>query len=166
MKFYQRFTAIGVSAVAAILLSTSSAQAQDNGLLSLLNGSSVTLLCFPAGQVGNGNTFTGTQNINCRQSAEQVSTPPGQQGFTGYEVVSKSYDLPPSSLGVPVEADCPAGKKVTGGGIRWNGSSTDIGEQDNGPTADSTGWVAKVFNLGTNTGFTATVYAICANVGS
>jgi hypothetical protein len=166
MKLSQRFAAIGVSVVATILLSTSSAQAQDNGLLSLLDGPSITLLCLPAGQVGKGNTFTGTQNINCSQSAEQASTPPGQQGFTGYEVVSKSYDLQPSSLGVPVEADCPAGKKVTGGGIRWNGSSSDIGEHDNGPTEDSTGWVAKIFNFGTNRGFVATVYAICANVGN
>ncbi|MFG3369294.1 hypothetical protein ACIPWY_35315 [Streptomyces sp. NPDC090032] len=115
------------------------------------------------GQVGQSYTFSGTQNINCSQNAEQNSNPSGQQGFTGYEVVSTNYDVLPNSLGVPVEADCPAGKKVTGGGIRWSGTSTDIGEHDNGPTADNTGWVVKVFNSGDFT-FTATAYAICAKV--
>jgi hypothetical protein len=165
MKLSQRFVAIGVSAVATMLFSASSAQAQDGGLLSLIDGPSITLACFPAGQVGQGNTFTGTQNINCSQSAEQASTPPDQQGFTGYEVVSESYELLPNSLGVPVEASCPAGKNVTGGGIRWNGSSTEVGSHDNGPNEDNTGWVARFFNTGNST-FTVTVYAICADVGN
>ncbi|MFF7748367.1 hypothetical protein ACFZCP_03750 [Streptomyces sp. NPDC007971] len=165
MKLYQRIAAIGVSVVAPFLLSTSSAQAQDNGLLSLLNGNSITLLCIPVGQAGQGNSVSGTQNINCSQSAGQTSTPPGQQGLTGYEVVPKNFDVLPQSLGVPFEADCPAGKKVTGGGIRWTGHSTDIGEHDNGPTNDSTGWVVNVFNTGNNT-FSGTVYAICVNTGT
>ncbi|MFE1556127.1 hypothetical protein ACFW6V_14260 [Streptomyces sp. NPDC058734] len=167
MNLPKRISIICAAAAAGVLLGGTTAYADgDGGLLGLglLDSPSVTLACFPAGQVGQGNTFTGNQNVNCSQSAEQASTPVGQQGFTGYEVVSESYELLPNSLGVPVQANCPVGKKVTGGGIRWNGSSSDVGSHDNGPTENNTGWVAKFFNFGNST-FTVTVYAICANVG-
>lgn len=45
------------------------AQAQgDRGLLSILSGISLIQVCYPMGQVGQGNTFTGTQNVNCVQN--------------------------------------------------------------------------------------------------
>ncbi|MEW2295829.1 hypothetical protein ABZ719_24510 [Streptomyces sp. NPDC006743] len=42
---------------------------QGGGLLSILGTTSIIQVCYPMGQVGQGNTFTGTQNINCNQNA-------------------------------------------------------------------------------------------------
>ncbi len=44
-------------------------QGQGGGLLSILGTTSIIQVCYPMGQVGQGNTFSGTQNINCNQNA-------------------------------------------------------------------------------------------------
>ncbi|MFH8339653.1 hypothetical protein [Streptomyces sp. AM6-12] len=47
----------------------SQAQASDTGILSLLGKSLINFqVCYPKGQEGSGNTFTGNQNINCHQN--------------------------------------------------------------------------------------------------
>ncbi|BBC94958.1 MULTISPECIES: hypothetical protein [Streptomyces] len=47
----------------------SQAQADGAGILSLLGKSLINFqVCYPKGQVGSGNTFTGNQNINCHQN--------------------------------------------------------------------------------------------------
>lgn len=38
------------------------------GLMGLLGVRSLLQVCYPIGQVGQGNTFTGNQNINCNQT--------------------------------------------------------------------------------------------------
>ncbi|MGV9357566.1 hypothetical protein [Streptomyces misionensis] len=47
----------------------SQTQGNVTGLLPLLGKSLFNFqVCYPKGQVGSGNTFTGNQNINCHQS--------------------------------------------------------------------------------------------------
>ncbi|MER8113531.1 MULTISPECIES: hypothetical protein [unclassified Streptomyces] len=47
----------------------SQAQGEGAGILSLLGKSLINFqVCYPKGQVGSGNTFTGNQNINCHQN--------------------------------------------------------------------------------------------------
>jgi hypothetical protein len=121
VKFTRRFAAIGAAATAAVLLGASSAQAQnDDGPLSLLSGSPLIQVCYPMGQVGQGNTFNGTQNINCSQNSE-VTNPGGNGGngaggVTGVEMISSSTEIAPGAFG-SVGAACPEGKIATGGGF-------------------------------------------------
>ncbi|WP_241695311.1 hypothetical protein [Streptomyces sp. C] len=88
--------------------------------MSLLNNPAVGAVCFPSGQVGSGNTFNGTQNINCSQSTSQSvtnPTPPADGGVTGREEVFASSPAPiqPGQRG-GASVQCPEGKISTGGG--------------------------------------------------
>ncbi|MER5530286.1 hypothetical protein ABT075_37855 [Streptomyces sp. NPDC002677] len=80
MQFTKRIKAIGAMAALAVGLSAGSARADDDSLLSFLGTPSITLVCFPSGQVGQGNSFTGTQTVNCSQSATTNS--PAGNGIT------------------------------------------------------------------------------------
>ncbi|MCX5377795.1 hypothetical protein [Streptomyces sp. NBC_00091] len=97
LKKRQRVAAVAGTAMAALLLGAGTGHAADDGsLLSLLDVPSVTVACFPAGQVGQGNTFTGTQNINCSQSASQTNpTPPAPPANNGQcnDVDAYNYGL-------------------------------------------------------------------------
>lgn len=126
MKLPKRIITVCAAVAAATFLGGTAAHADgDGGLLGLglLNTPSITLACFPAGQVGSGNSFTGNQNINCAQSAE-ATAPAGNSGggVTGAEQVSgTSVTIPPGGSTF-VSAYCPAGKIATGGGFVGSGS--------------------------------------------
>jgi hypothetical protein len=122
VKLTKRFATISTAATAAVLLSAGGAQAQgDGGLLSLLDDSPLLQVCYPMGQVGQGNSFTGTQNINCSQNAEVTAPTNGNGGgVTGAEVAIGETRVAPGTSGTAI-ATCPEGKVATGGGFGWVG---------------------------------------------
>ncbi|MDJ0382944.1 hypothetical protein [Streptomyces sp. G-G2] len=64
MKLTKRFVAISTAATAVVLFSAGGAQAQDHGeFLSFLGTTTFQRVSY-AVQVGDGNTYIGTQNIN------------------------------------------------------------------------------------------------------
>ncbi|MEU0602495.1 hypothetical protein ABZ484_30340 [Streptomyces sp. NPDC006393] len=165
MKVAQKLAAVGTAAIAVVCFSGGGAQAQDGGLLSLLNTPSITLACFPAGQVGQGNVFKGTQNVSCSQSASQTNpTPPTGGGITGAEVVTAEGSVPPGSA-INAQADCPEGKVATGGGflIGTTFTATPLGSYPTPLGANPpTGWAVAAQNASDTTS-TFTVYAVCVD---
>ncbi len=89
--------------------------------------------------------------------------PPGPSGISGYQVVRVTPGVT-GSLFSSVEVDCPAGKKVLGGGGNANGiNGAGPFLVVSAPKADGTGWyltVAPPSSLGVSG------YAICAFVSS
>jgi hypothetical protein len=121
VKPAKRIITICAAVAATTFLGGTAAHADgDGGLLGLglLNTPSITLACFPAGQVGSGNSFTGNQNINCSQSA-QATAPEGSRGggVTGAELVFGNLVTIPPGESRELTVDCPAGKIATGGGF-------------------------------------------------
>ncbi|MGW7102350.1 hypothetical protein [Streptomyces sp. NPDC054838] len=166
MNLTKMLTVTVSTALAAMVIGAGSAQAADDGsLLSLLKLPSVTLGCFPVGQAGAGNQFTGTQNLSCSQSAQQDSST-GARGFTSYEVVSDTVECAPGST-CNITVLCPTGKKLTGGGIYVDPTTSGVHVVKSGaePGEDNTRWAAAVFN-GSTDPVDVTVQAFCANVGS
>ncbi|MFD9411961.1 hypothetical protein ACFWBN_33805 [Streptomyces sp. NPDC059989] len=165
MKLTKRLSAIAGSALATMLLGAGGAYAADDGsLLSVLNLPSITLVCYPAGQVGSHNTFTGTQNISCSQSAESTSGGSGSGGFTGYEVVSFTAECPVGAT-CDITLRCPTGKKVTGGGVYVDPQVPGVHVVQSGtvPGEDNTRWDGAIHN-GHTSPVDLTVQAICADV--
>ncbi|MFE1559441.1 hypothetical protein ACFW6V_31190 [Streptomyces sp. NPDC058734] len=164
MKLTEWPTALcGAAAVTALLLGAGSAHAAEgDSLLSLLDLPSITVACFPTGQAGAGNTFTGTQNVNCSQSAQQSTSGSGG-GLTGYEVVSRTNEcVRDATCGITLR--CPDGKKVTGGGVYVNpqGPDTHVVRSGTVPGEDNTRWDGVIQNDSTRP-VDFTVQAICAN---
>ncbi|MEU7605436.1 hypothetical protein [Streptomyces sp. NPDC041003] len=152
-----------MAAVLAVGLNTGTAHADDDSLLSLLGTPSITLACFPSGQVGQGNDFTGTQTVNCSQSAT-TSSPTGN-GITGYEVVSGGSVSGPSFT-ISRDIDCPAGKKALDGGATvTSGDRLGLDVRESGPSSDGTTRHVTVANTSGNQVEVA-FFAICANAGS
>lgn len=59
MKLTRTLAPVCTTAAAAVILSAGGAAA-DGELVSALNNPAIGAVCFPAGQVGSGNTFNGT----------------------------------------------------------------------------------------------------------
>ncbi|MFD5122621.1 hypothetical protein [Streptomyces sp. NPDC058385] len=121
MRLSRTIAMIGAAATAAVSLGASAAHAQDDGsLVSLSSAPSLTLACFPAGQVGQGNTFTGTQNVSCSHSATQSNpTPPiggGNGGAPSSRIVRSNAVPVPANGTAFVAAYCDTGEVATGGG--------------------------------------------------
>ncbi|MEU6666661.1 hypothetical protein [Streptomyces sp. NPDC046727] len=125
----KRHSLISTVIGAALLFGgTATAQAQDESLLSVLDDTTVsgllnpavTLACFPSGQVGSGNTFTGTQNVNCSQSA--TATTPGTSTDTGYVLLTERHHCEAGATCVAT-LQCPEGKQATGGGVTYDNIS-------------------------------------------
>ncbi|MFJ8628404.1 hypothetical protein ACIRD3_36960 [Kitasatospora sp. NPDC093550] len=169
MKPVGKISALCAAVAVAALLGGTPAHAQgDGGLLGLglLNTPSITLACFPSGQVGQGNSFTGTQNVGCSQSASATSTTPsGNGGLTGRQTVSSSATGGPGEL-VIAGVSCPAGTVVTGGGYAtdlnssWDVKSSSVVEVPVTPANGDGGWSAVARNTGTGSQ-TLYVYAVC-----
>lgn len=155
MRLVRQLMVMGAVVAAAVGASAGSAHAQGDGeLLSLLGNPSVVLACFPAGQVGNGNTVNGTQNISCSQSASATSTTPppnGNGGITGSEVAHDSETVDAGQTATPL-ARCPAGKEATGGGFFADDPEL-WSVQGSGPAEDGeghvVGWAGRAVNTGT-----------------
>ena len=89
--------------------------------------------------------------------------------MAGYEVVQHSETTSVTDLTVgvfSVEATCPVGKKVVGGGYSMSPTNTGriVGTPSTRPTASGTGWVAE-FEAPYFGQFTFTSYAICVVAG-
>ncbi|MEW2139202.1 hypothetical protein AB0892_21865 [Streptomyces sp. NPDC005409] len=152
------------AAVAAVTLSAGGAAADDD-LISALNNPAVGAACFPSGQVGSGNTFNGTQNINCSQSTSQdITNPPTTTGggVTGQVVLEEGFTIEPHSFNGEFVA-CPAGKVVTGGGLELGGEGLVV-LQDR-PSDEGDGWIVGVGNL-TDNPLTASAFAVCVDAAA
>ncbi|MFF1759382.1 hypothetical protein [Streptomyces sp. NPDC058266] len=165
MKFRSKIAAIGVAATTVVLFNVSGAQAQDggDGLLPILNGTPITLACFPVGQVGQGNQFEGTQNINCGQSSAAPAEGGNGGGVTGAQVVEDGGTHVPGDQFGTDEVHCPAGKVATGGGFTTTGYFNEMQSQPSPPTGQPTGWSAA--GRADSAGGTIYAWAVCADAG-
>ena len=140
------------------------------GGLTLLIG----LRAFPAGanHTGDGavhvcvNNSTGAMreisNPNrCRSYEHPIEL--GGPVVAGYQVVTESKLIPKTSES-SLDATCPPGKQVIGGGATRIGFSSSQTLTESGPTFGNTAWTARVNNSNVNHDTTLTVHAICANV--
>ncbi|MFJ3721522.1 hypothetical protein ACIPYQ_03010 [Streptomyces sp. NPDC090045] len=152
------------AAAAAVTLSAGGAAA-DGELASALNNPAIGAVCFPSGQVGSGNTFNGTQNINCSQStAQSVSNPatPADGGVTGQEVVfSDAISVAPHDFGVAT-ATCPPGKVITGGGYQKEPQLKTIFNAPGSSSPNGTEWVVSARN-DTDEPDTFVAWAVCVD---
>ena len=91
--------------------------------------------------------------------------PQGPAGLSGVEIVTGSEDYV-AGPALSATATCSDGKRVIGGGGAVVGSPmvNDVGLTDTEPNFDETGWVATAQPFGSNTSWSLTAYAICANV--
>jgi hypothetical protein len=154
VKLVKRIVTVCTAVAAATVIGGTAAHADgDGGLLGrgLLNAPSITLACFPAGQVGSGNSFTGNQNINCSQNAQATApTGNGGGGVTGAERVSgESVTIPPGESRF-TDVSCPDGKIATGGGFI---GGDNIREARSTPvtvvgTGQPVGWSVELVNEG------------------
>lgn len=169
VKQAKRVSAICVTVAASVLFGGTVAHADsDGGLLGLglLNTPSVTLACFPAGQVGHGNSFNGNQNINCSQSASATGTTPptSSNGLTGFDVEYGSATAQPGEVAF-ANATCPAGKTPTGGGFSgsfgdsWQVNSSQLAL---GVVPNPNGWSVSAKNTGSGPQ-TLTAQVVCYN---
>ena len=96
----------------------------------------------------------------------QVSTPPtfdspdGQKQFGPYTWVWQSRTFQPARTAVTVEARCPAGDVVLGGGAFAAPLWRDIANSRPSPNFD--GWRVRFYKEAQGGKFTVTVYASCA----
>lgn len=83
----------------------------------------------------------------------------GPAGLSGYEIVTNT-----GLTGWTHTINCPAGKKVMSGGVKWNGLGTISIDQmkmvASYPESDGIGWTV-VYNMGVAS--TVDAYAICVN---
>ncbi|MGW7539654.1 hypothetical protein ACWGKQ_00805 [Streptomyces sp. NPDC054770] len=169
MKPVKTISTICAAVATAMLLGGATAHADsDGGLLGLglLNTPSITLACFPAGQVGHGNSITGNQNINCSQSASATGTtpPPSGSGLAGFDHEFGSATAQPGEVAI-ASAICPNGKTPTGGGFRVaSGDSWQVTASafQAGVVPNPSGWTVVAKNTGSGPQ-TLTAEVICYN---
>jgi hypothetical protein len=105
---------------------------------------------------------------------------PGPPGVSGYEIVTETFTdvfAPDSNstrgLSEVKTVDCPAGKRVIGGGADLGTNAGQNGQQRqmivsaSVPNGTGDGWNVQLFNNSTSFGSSIDVkaYAICVNVG-
>jgi hypothetical protein len=169
VKLGKRLAASCAAVGAVIFLGAGSAHAQDEGgLLDLLGNPSITLFCFPVGQMGHGNTVGGNQTVSCSQTATQTNTTPaptptppnGNGGVTGREVVEAEPTTVEPNTGNSSRAECPAGKVATGGGYI---ASSNLRVGATVPLATpAQGWGASADNISQTDG-SIRAYVVCVN---
>lgn len=110
---------------------------------------------------------TGPQGATGSQGgvgADGEAGPAGPPGVSGYEVVQHSeMSIGNVTTGVfPVQAACPAGKRVIGGGYSVSPADVarSIGTPTSRPSASGNGWVVE-FESGSFGTWTFTAFAIC-----
>ncbi|MFH8892949.1 hypothetical protein [Streptomyces sp. NPDC017949] len=165
MKLTRTLATVCTTAAAAVILCAGGAAA-DGELVSALNNPAIGAACFPSGQVGSGNTFYGTQNINCSQSTSQditAPTPPADGGVTGEEVVRVQGTIPPQQVAAVI-AECPPGKVVTGGGFSKS-RAVNVLDSTSGPGANRTLWFATGHNP-TDSVEVLAVSAVCVDAAN
>ena len=113
----------------------------------------------PAGPIGP----AGAQGPQGPVGPAGAQGPAGPAGAAGYEVVSVNVEHNFFVTDEAVTAQCPAGKKVLGGGHIMNPAVGRVGHSR--PANSNTAWYVYIDNLGGNTPFIS-AWAICANVGA
>jgi collagen triple helix repeat protein len=113
----------------------------------------------PSGPTGPG----GAQGSAGPQGPAGPAGPAGPNGVSGWTVVAKATTVPGNTV-TTVQADCPAGRKVLGGGLTQTsaGPLHPLLLRESGPTGLATGWFVAVVNE-SGTDRTADAWAICAN---
>ena len=118
----------------------------------------------PAGPTG----ATGAQGPAGPQGPEGPQGqqgPPGPSGVTGYQQVDVAVDIP-GGQGRSITAECPAGKRVFGGGAVLNNSFLTLAESHafdfELSGVQHSGWFIDVRNTAVFT-LTPAAFAICAN---
>jgi hypothetical protein len=91
--------------------------------------------------------------------------PQGPGGISGYQIVTASFAWPggSGSIGGTLEAQCPSGKKVLGGG--WNSRELDVPNLRvhwSYPDASNNWWSIRYSVVDATAAFTLTTYATCA----
>lgn len=168
VKLIKRFAGISTATTVAVLLSAGGAQAQgDGGLLSLLGNTSLVQVCFPMGQVGQGNKVGGNQNISCSQNAAAPGGDDGNGagGVTGAQIVRSPFvEVAPGGSAGP-SADCPEGQIATGGG--YNSAGSGFRAEDSFPISvvgsqEPIAWFVSGVNEGTET-ISVRAFAVCVD---
>jgi hypothetical protein len=102
----------------------------------------------------------------------RVAGPRGPRGFRGadggpgppspanLERVEAHTDYPTAATGQAI-ARCPAGKRVTGGGGKTDGSAIVI--TDSYPSDDMTAWIVNAMRLSGSAPWRVAAYALCAS---
>jgi collagen triple helix repeat protein len=132
----------------------------------------------PAGPKGD----TGPEGPQGEQGPPGETGPPGPQGeqgppgpagsVTGYEVVQDEAGDESTPLPSVAFVNCPAGKKVLGGGAfvadENSGATSDAALTSSRPSSDNAGWAATTARLRTDVIVfgSITVWAICADATS
>ena len=90
--------------------------------------------------------------------------PPGTPSPVNLERVEAHSDYATDSpfIGVAI-ARCPAGKRVTGGGGRTDGSQEAIAITDSYPSDDLTAWIVNAMRVTGSPPWRVTAYALCAS---
>jgi hypothetical protein len=117
------------------------------------DGVSVTSAVEPAGSncANGGSRFTAANGTTYACN--------GAGGLSGYEIVQGQRSSIQAGANFAVFVDCPAGKKVLGGGYGGNHIEVD----SSGPSGADT-WAVNGWATVTGTSHEATAYAICASV--
>ena len=116
----------------------------------------------PAGPIGPAGEQAGPAGPVGETGAQGPVGPAGDRGpggSAGIEVVEVSVGNAFLATDQSVLAQCPAGKKVIGGGFVQNPAAGKVGESR--PTSDNTGWFVYANNLGASTP-DIKAFAICA----
>ncbi|NYI05665.1 hypothetical protein [Allostreptomyces psammosilenae] len=177
MRKTNKTAAVATAAAAIVLGGAGSAQATYNPAPYINNSLSISgptevNACIPTGQAGN-NTFEGDQTITCNQEAS-ATFPEGfpedgaDGGLTRHEVVRASAPFSfPGAGGIRLDAYCPDGTRVIGGGYDILQAPQDppVIASESAPQFDERGWVVTIRPVSTapTTG-TLRVYAICTDV--
>jgi hypothetical protein len=102
----------------------------------------------------------------------RVAGPRGPRGFRGadggpgppspanLERAEAHTDYPTAAIG-QATARCPAGKRVTGGGGKTDGSAVAI--TDSYPSDDMTAWIVNAMRVSGSAPWRVTAYALCAS---
>ncbi|GGO82496.1 hypothetical protein [Wenjunlia tyrosinilytica] len=85
----------------------------------------------------------------------------GPRGIAGYEIVTQEGTVPANGT-TTVTANCPAGKRVLGGGYSFPLTPVNATVVTDAPDADGDSWRVTVVN--TTPALAINVYAICATV--
>ena len=94
---------------------------------------------------------------------------PGSPGVSGHQIVSDRTDLNSANL-KSIFAECPAGKKVTGGGghvsvLGGTAAQDDLAVSESWPSPSQTAWLFEGVEVVPTAGtWRVIAYAICANI--
>jgi hypothetical protein len=175
--------ALGGSGYAAIALAPNSVgtkQLKNNAVVaSKVKDRTLLRIDFKRGQLMPGpQGRSGAQGLPCTagppgpqgpggpQGPQGPGGPQGPPGLSGLEVVSQSSASDTSSPKLEF-AQCPAAKKVIGGGVRVSGAAETFVAVTRSDPTDTRTWEAEAHEHdATALEWTLTAYALCANVAS